>query len=119
MSAASDVCAMGAEPWCALAAIVLPPAITDEDLERLARGQAEAARVLEAPVVGGNLSRGERLSIATTVLGKVGKGEAPITRGGARPGDGVWLAGSVGVAAAGLAALEMAVDSPDAVLAWR
>ena len=119
MSAASDVCAMGAQPWCVLAALVLPRSITDDDLERLASGQAEAARVLEAPVVGGNLSRGERLSIATTVLGKLHKGEAPITRSGARAGDAVWLVGSVGLAAAGLAALEMGAESPDAVLAWR
>lgn len=119
MSAASDVCAMGAEPWCALAALVLPRSITDDELERLARGQAEAARVLEAPVVGGNLSRGERLSIATTVLGKIRQGEGPITRSGARAGDALWLAGSVGLAAAGLIALEMGAESPEAVLAWR
>jgi thiamine-monophosphate kinase len=119
MSAASDVCAMGAEPWCALAALVLPNSFSDEDLERLARGQSEAARVLGAPVAGGNLSRGEKLSIATTVLGRLRSGDRAILRSGALPNDGIWLAGSVGFAAAGFRALEMGAESHEAIAAWR
>lgn len=116
MSAASDVCAMGAEPWCALAAVVLPKSFSDDELERLARGQAEAGRVLGAPIVGGNLSRGEKISIATTVVGKT---TAPILRTGALANDGLWLAGNVGLAAAGLRALEAKIDAADAIAAWR
>jgi thiamine-monophosphate kinase len=120
MAAASDVAAMGAEPWCALAALVLPADVGDEALEELARGQRDAAVAIGAPIVGGNLSRGPALSIATTVLGTC---ERATARAGARPGDGVWLAGRVGLAAAGLRALERGhADDPrlsPAVLAWR
>lgn len=118
MSAASDVCAMGAEPWCALAALVLPKTFADDDLEKLARGQAEAGRVLGAPIAGGNLSRGDAISIATTVLGKLGADPA-ILRTGAQPNDGLWLAGNVGLAAAGFRALDAKVEAAEAVAAWR
>src|SRR5438093_3361317 len=69
MAAASDLAAMGAEPWCALSSLVLPRALSDDALEELTLGQADAAREIGAPVVGGNLARGETLSITTTLLG--------------------------------------------------
>lgn len=119
MAAASDVAAMGAEPWCALCALVLPDGVDDAALEALAGGQREAAEAVGAPVVGGNLSRGPVLSIATTLLGRC---ERAIERRGAVPGDGVWLAGSVGLASAGLLALKRGLKAPavdEAIVAWR
>jgi thiamine-monophosphate kinase len=119
MAAASDVAAMGAEPWCALCALVLPDAVDDALLEELASGQREAADTMAAPVVGGNLSRGPVLSIATTLLGRCRRA---VERRGAVAGDGVWLAGSVGLASAGLLALKRGVKTPAvdaAVVAWR
>ena len=75
---------------------------------------------IDAPVVGGNLSRGPSLSIATTLLGKC---ERAVERSGARAGDGVWMAGRVGLAAAGMKALERGLADgawvAAAVEAWR
>ncbi len=120
MAAASDVAAMGARPWCALCALVLPDDVDDAALEDIARGQRDAAAVAGAPVVGGNLARGPALSLATTLLGTC---EREVQRGGARPGDGLWLAGHVGLAAAGLRALGAGRGDDDrlrvAVKAWR
>jgi thiamine-monophosphate kinase len=120
MAAASDVAAMGASPWCALSALVLAPSVDDAALEALTRGQASAAEEAGVHVVGGNLSRGTETSITTTLLGTC---ERAIERR-ARGGDGLWLAGEVGLAAAGLAALERRFDEGDAdvsraVNAWR
>ena len=119
MAAASDVAAMGAEPWCALSALELPDSFDDAALDDLARGQRAAADRVGAPIVGGNLSRGPVLAITTTLLGVAA---TPVTRGGAREGDGIWLAGPVGLAAAGLAALAAGVTDPrmaEAISAWR
>jgi thiamine-monophosphate kinase len=120
MAAASDVSAMGASPWCALASLVLPRDVDDAALEAMARGQREAADATGAPVVGGNLARGTVLSIGTTLLGTCAQA---VQRRGARAGDGLWMAGRVGLAAAGLLALERGRGSEPgleaAVLAWR
>lgn len=103
MAAASDLAAMGAHPLAALSSLVLTPAVDDAALDAMATGQAAAARVVGAPIVGGNLARGHELSLTTTLLGQTA---SPVLRCGARPGDGVWLSGEVGLAAAGLALLQ-------------
>jgi thiamine-monophosphate kinase len=120
MAAASDLAAMGATPWCALSSLVLPRDVSDADLDALARGQADAARAVGAPIVGGNLARGDTASITTTLLGTCARALART----ANEGDAIWIAGDVGLAAAGLAALEAKLDEGDAdvaraILAWR
>ena len=104
-AAASDVVAMGALPVAALSALTLDPAVSDDDVVALARGQREASEVASAPVVGGNLSRGGTFSVTTTVLGRV-LGPRAVQRSGARPGDRLFLTGPVGLAGLGLRALE-------------
>jgi thiamine-monophosphate kinase len=119
IAAASDVSAMGGSPWCALSALSLTLSITDDELEELAAGQRQAADAVGARVVGGNLSKGDVVTVTTTLLGKITRA---LTRSGAVAGDGVWVAGDLGLAAAGLAALERgATGSPvdAAVEAWR
>jgi thiamine-monophosphate kinase len=107
MAAASDVAAMGAEPWCALSALVLPDDVDDEAFEAIASGQRDAAAEVAAPIVGGNLARGAAVSITTTLLGGC---DRPIGRGGARAGHKLWLAGQLGLAAAGLRGLEKGLE---------
>jgi thiamine-monophosphate kinase len=116
MTAASDLAAMGARPLGALAAMVLPPDVSTEDLEAMARGQRQACDALGASVVGGNLSRGARLSVATTWLGVAPQ---PVLRSGAREGDGLYLCGDIGLASAGFRALDRGLGSLDADDALR
>jgi thiamine-monophosphate kinase len=116
MAAASDVAAMGATPTFALSSVILPSEITDAQVDQLTRGQAWAARELGAMVIGGNLARGP-LSITTTVLGRAA---SPLLRSGARPGDLLLLAGPLGLAAAGLAALMRDLpNTDDLARIWR
>ena len=103
MAALSDLAAMGAEPAGVLAAITLPGTESDAALLAIARGQRGAAAACETEVVGGNLARGDAISIATTVLGYATR---PVLRSGARDGDAVLLGGPVGLAAAGLRVAE-------------
>jgi thiamine-monophosphate kinase len=121
-AAASDLAAMGASPRGVLSALILPEHFTDKELEALARGQAAAAASLGTAVLGGNLSRGSELSITTTLLGEA---DEPILRSRARAGDVVALAGSVGLAAAGLELLRRGLEglaiepAARALAAWR
>ena len=117
MAAASDVAAMGGVPWCILAALVLPVALRDDELDELTRGQKVASDELGAPMVGGNLARGPTLTVTTTVLGAA---VTPVTRVGAKAGDGLWVAGALGLAAAGFRGLDRGELVPEAALsAWR
>jgi thiamine-monophosphate kinase len=121
-AAVSDLAAMGARPLGALAALELPSHFSKSELDAFARGQAHAARELGCPVIGGNIARGARLGVTTTALGVT---KRPLRRDGARPGDELWLIGSVGLAAAGFALLRSSRRLPmgsaarRAVLAWR
>ena len=104
IAAASDVWAMAAMPSACVIALTLSPGLSDQDFKELVEGMAGAARTTGARVIGGNLSQGQVLSITTTVFG-LPFGD-PVTRDGARPGDSVYVTGSLGAAALGLAILE-------------
>jgi thiamine-monophosphate kinase len=122
MAALSDLAAMAARPCGVLSSLVLPNHVSDRQLAELGRGQAAACQELGTQVVGGNLARGDGLSITTAVLGVVGP--RLLRRDGAQAGDQLYLAGTVGLAGAGLAALEAGCDQGDealgpALTAWR
>jgi thiamine-monophosphate kinase len=102
MAAASDIAAMGAQATGILCALALPAHFGDAELDTLLAGFAAAADALSCPVVGGNLARATELSITTSVIGET---EQPLTRAGARAGQGLFVSGTLGGAALGLAAL--------------
>lgn len=104
LAAASDIWAMAAMPSASLIALTLPANFSDEDFHELIEGLAGAAHSTGARVVGGNLSRGPSLSVTTTVFGL--PIADPVTRDGARPGDSIYVTGTLGSAALGLALLE-------------
>jgi thiamine-monophosphate kinase len=123
VAAVSDVLAMGATPLAALAAWTLPEGVDETTIDAIAEGQRAACAALSCPLIGGNLARGPVLSIATTALGRVPPGARAIGRGGAQVGDRLVVAGAVGEAALGLAALlgGLGEDASAArfVAAWR
>ena len=89
----SDLAAMAAEPAWVTLALTLPRA--DEAwLEAFAHGFAQLAREHRVALVGGDTTRGP-LSVTVQAHGLVGPGEA-ILRSGARPGDLVYVTGTLG-----------------------
>jgi thiamine-monophosphate kinase len=106
-AAVSDLAAMGAEPVAALSALILPRALSRDDIDHLTRGQAQASVDTQCPIVGGNIARGHELSITTTVLGSC---DRPLRRDGARAGEQLWVIGPLGLAAAGLSCLRLGLD---------
>lgn len=97
----SDIAAMGATPLWATLALTLPA--SDVDWVRgFAGGLADALRPASTALVGGDTTRGP-LTVTVQIIGSLPAGSA-LTRAGARPGDLVYVSGSPGDAAAGLAA---------------
>ncbi len=100
--AASDLAAMGARPIAMTLALTLPAA--DELwLHAFSQGIAAAASEFRLPLVGGDTTRGP-LTITVQVMGALPLDRA-LLRGGARPGDGLYVSGFLGDAAAALAVL--------------
>jgi thiamine-monophosphate kinase len=96
----SDLAAMGARPAWALLALTLPE--SDEAwLGEFTTGFASLARTHRVALVGGDTTQGP-LTVTVALLGQVPHGTA-LTRGGGRAGDVLFVSGTPGDAAAGLA----------------
>lgn len=104
----SDLAAMGAEPAGALVSVAGSAPTIAAELEGIYRGLAALAGRTACPVLGGDLSRaGGPLHLTVTALGRCPG--APLLRSGVRPGDELWVTGSLGGPAAAIALLEAGV----------
>jgi thiamine-monophosphate kinase len=99
----ADVAAMGAKPNAVVVAMVIPKTTKQAWLMDFAKGMQAAIDELapSCEVVGGDLAAGESIVIAVTAHGDLG-GKDPVLRVGAKPGDLVAVAGTLGRAACGL-----------------
>ena len=110
----SDIAAMGAVPTAIVVAIAAPAGSPVSLLEGIADGLRDACAAL-APgcgVVGGDLSVSGTLTIAVSAFGDL-EGRAPVLRSGARAGDVVAVAGTLGEAAGALRLLFAEAVDPD------
>ena len=95
----SDLAAMGAHPaWFTLAMSL--PDVNEPWLAEFSKGMADLAQNYGITLVGGDTTRGQ-LSMSIQVQGYVAQGAA-WRRKGAKPGDIIYVSGSLGDAAAGL-----------------
>lgn len=106
----SDLAAMGAEPRWALLALTLPSAEADW-LEAFAAGFFALADRYGVALIGGDSTRGP-LSVTVELIGTVPT--PPLRRGAGQAGDEVWVTGTLGDAAGGLAALAGAATGSSA-----
>ncbi len=91
----SDIAAMGGTPVAAVVSLGAPASTTVKFLEEVYRGLRAAASRFGARIVGGDTNKSERLTLAVTLLGEAKKGKA-VLRSGAKPGDWVFVTGSLG-----------------------
>jgi len=96
----SDLAAMGAKPAWALLALTLPN-IDESWLSEFAAGFGDLAQSHDVQLVGGDTTSGP-LCATVQILGHVPRGQG-LVRSGARPGDIVFVSGTPGDAAGGLA----------------
>jgi thiamine-monophosphate kinase len=110
----SDLAAMGADPAWGVLAITLPDA--DEDwLAQFSRAAGDLCRKHNVALIGGDTTRGP-LSITVTMIGIAPVGVALERRGG-QAGDAVFVTGSPGDSAAGLALEQGRLHVADAMSA--
>ena len=116
----SDAAAMGARPLLTVVSLVVPGDLDEGGVILLYQGIAELAARHGVQIVGGDLSRGEVLSLGVTVVGEVRPSNLK-RRGDGRVGDVVAVSGPLGLSRAGLAILDGEVDREriDAPLAER
>jgi thiamine-monophosphate kinase len=92
----SDCAAMACLPAAAVATVALPPGATMDYAKELYLGLKDAADPFYCMIVGGDTgSWSGPLVLTVTVLGR-SAGVKPITRNGARPGDGIYVSGPLG-----------------------
>jgi thiamine-monophosphate kinase len=99
----ADIFAMGGEPKYLLVSAGLPENLSIEELTELAMGIKSEADHVGAAVVGGDISKSEKLVISIAVFGSV---DGAITRSGAKVGDSVIISNITGPSAAGLHQLQ-------------
>ncbi|HEY8518676.1 MAG TPA: thiamine-phosphate kinase [Gammaproteobacteria bacterium] len=103
----SDLAAMGATPRWYTLALTLPKA-DEQWVSEFARGMFALAERYGATLVGGDLTRGP-LAVTVQVVGTAG--ERWLTRGGGHAGDDVYVTGTLGDGAAGIALVNERADA--------
>ncbi|MDD5084633.1 MAG: thiamine-phosphate kinase [Candidatus Omnitrophica bacterium] len=91
----SDIAAMGGWPFMTTITLAMPATTPINFVDRLYRGIKRAARLFHFEVVGGDLSRLDRISISVAMVGKVEKPSLTL-RSGAEEGDKIFVSGVLG-----------------------
>ena len=99
--ATSDLAAMGATLRFFFLTLALPARRTGKWLDNFLAGMSRAAREYGLLLAGGDTSRDPAVAISITVIGEIAPGAA-VTRSGARPGDLIYVSGTLGAAQLGL-----------------
>ena len=110
----SDLAAMGAEPRTALLSLMLPDALPLAELDALLDAFLALAARTGTHLVGGNVTRSPGPLVIDVTVSGTAKRRKVLTRSGGRAGDELFVSGSVGGAAAGLAWLQQdrGADTP-------
>jgi thiamine-monophosphate kinase len=104
----SDIAAMGGQPLAAFLSLALPRAVARETgwVDSFLQGLLALARQAKVPLAGGDTAEapGNEVLADIALVGSAPAGRA-LTRSGARAGDAIYCTGTLGGAAAELAAL--------------
>lgn len=102
----SDVAAMGAVPRFALLSLMLPAGCPMETIDGLLDGVIALAVRTKVAIAGGNITRSPGPLVVDVALTGAAKPRKLLTRSGGRPGDRLYVSGTIGAARAGLGRLQ-------------
>ncbi|RKZ39666.1 MAG: thiamine-phosphate kinase [Candidatus Parabeggiatoa sp. nov. 3] len=109
----SDMAAMGATPAWMTLALTCPK--TDEAwLKGFAQGLRELAEKHQVSLIGGDTTYGPTLTITIQISGFVPPKQA-LQRRGAKPGDGIYVTGTLGDAGLGLISVQKRITLPHSI----
>jgi thiamine-monophosphate kinase len=109
----SDLAAAGSAPLAYQMALSLPPDWTEAWVAQFVEGLADDQRIYGVHLCGGDtVSTPGPLTVSITAFGLAAIGQA-MGRGGAKPGDDVWITGTIGDAQIGLAVLRSGLQPLD------
>lgn len=111
----SDLAASFARPVAVFVNLTLPKDVSDALAEKLYAGLKKALKEYDCALGGGNVTSGRDVSLNLFAVGQGGAAGYP-ARSGARPGDGLYCTGRLGLAAAGLMLLRKKDDSQPALV---
>jgi thiamine-monophosphate kinase len=115
----SDLAAMAATPYGYLLTLAVPRTTPDDWFAAFAAGLAVDQAQFGLSLLGGDTtSTPGSTALSLTIFGTVAPGQA-LLRSGAQPGDGVFVSGTIGDAALGLAVRRGALADPTGFLARR
>ena len=108
----SDVAAMGARPRYATSALCLPPDTLVSVVDQVADGLDACARRWGVALAGGDISGARDIVLSVALVGWINHGQE-VRRSGAQIGDAIYVTGSLGGAAAGLAGCRSGLKDAD------
>lgn len=108
----SDLAAKGATPIGYLMTVAVPRNTPDDWFAGFAAGLAQDQREFGVTLLGGDTtSTPGPIALSLTIIGHVARGTM-VQRCGARPGDGIWVTGTIGDGALGLAVANGRLTDP-------
>ncbi len=115
----SDLAAKGATPLGYLMSVAAPRGTPDAWFADFAAGLAQDQREFGATLLGGDTtSTPGPIALSLTAIGHIAAG-AMVRRAGAQPGDGIWVTGTIGDGALGLAVAQGKLADPTGHLLGR
>jgi thiamine-monophosphate kinase len=100
----SDIAATGGEPVATFLSLAVPAELPQKWVDEFLGGMIALAKKHKVELAGGDVSAAPMICADIVVLGEVPRGTA-VLRSGAKPGDGIYVTGELGLAAAVLQAL--------------
>ena len=101
----SDIAAMGGTPDYCLLSLALPRDLELSWIESFFDGVATACRAFKIELVGGDSATADQIFVDASVIGRVQENRS-VYRSGARPGNSIYVTGTLGGSALGLELLE-------------
>ncbi len=112
----SDLAAMGARPISYLVSLTKSAAWSNDEVLACFKGMRELAETYQMDLIGGDTTRGRAFSLTITIIGQTNRVRY---RHEAKPGDIIFVTGTLGDAAAGLEILLNDLEEKDAYLIER